>query len=198
MLKKKKDSVDYTNVNFRRHWIWHFWDLKTCSKPGYSLQNNHWPSSQFNQTRVKIHENILPLSKTQHDLSLSSFLLRLQCDATVTMEDGNAFFFHMTQLTLTGNRLGHFKNPSQWASDAIHLFSLIGLSETALRACITTLASEEKPCYHLSLVCFLQSGIDSLNKQEELCTCRYTCTHSPHTGASKQTTSCCQQYTHIT
>ena len=45
------------------------------------------------------------------------------------------------------------------------LFFFIGLSETALRAPVTMLSSEEKPCY-------LQSGAVPLNKQQLLSGCR--------------------------
>ena len=172
-----------------------FLNLKTCKNLCRIIIGPHHSSTRHEWKSMKTSSHF-----QKHNMTSPSplFFLDYSVTSPSLWKTVMHLFFHMTQLTLTGNRLGHFKNPSRWATDAIHLFSLIGLSETALRACITTLASEEKPCYHLSLVCFLLSGIDSLNKQEELCTCRYTCKHSAHTGASKQTTSGCQQYAHIT
>lgn len=144
-----------------------------------------WLQTRVESVQQKIHENILSLSETQRDSSL----FRCQSATTVTMEDSNVFLLY-DWINSNRQRALSFQNPSQQSSNAIHLLSLIGLSETALRACVTTLASEEKPCYQLFSVCYLQNSIERLNKQEELLSgcsiCVRALTHV-HTHRSKQT-----------
>lgn len=103
------------------------------------------------------------------------------------------YFCYVIKLTATGNMLGRFKTSASDPPMQFIFGSLIGLSETALRACVTVLAWEEKPCYQLSLGCYLQNSTEPVNKQEERQLGRSVCirarTHvRPHSEPSKQTT----------
>lgn len=74
----------------------------------------------------------------------------------------------MIERTATGNRLGRFETPASDPPMQFIFSCSLDYEKELSRACVTMLASEEKPCNQLSLVCYLQNSIEPLNKQEEL------------------------------
>lgn len=94
----------------------------------------------------------------QLDSSLSFF-------SDLTVEERNAFLLYDW---INGNRLCRFKTPAgNHPIPFIFSRSLDYLKQLS-GACVTMLASEEKPCSQLFLVCYLHKSLQRLNKQEEL------------------------------
>lgn len=139
----------------------------------YRLENlNHWnrnAKQQFAEVQQKLwpHLEILQVYRCHHHAAAwCTFVIYLNKQQQAI---GSVIF-----------------NTSQWPLSAIHLFFFflffIELSQTALRAPVTTLAPEEKPCY-------LQSGTVPLNKQELLsgrsiyvCACSHVYTRTSAEG----------------